>query len=316
MLEEKDSSEETVQDQGVSEESVSGQEAEKPVTTEAGGEAKGDKPEVTEYQPNLKYKVYDKEKDFPEWAKALVTSKEMEENFRTLWSKSDAFDTIKEKHESLRNEHEALRGTHENVMTKLQEMQYFIDNDLGTFFKKANISEEAILNYVKQRIQYNDLSPELRKAYDDRSQYLNQQWQVSQQARQLAERNNQLMANQHEIEYEQVLSMPEVVRFKQAFETRMGEGSFRKFADQYGHMQYLQTKKNIKPVEAVKYVIDTYKPLLALDAESSAGVVTTPKPQAHIPTVGKGSSVTAPVKKRPRTVEEIRKIYRDMVSNG
>ena len=53
--------------------------------------------EPAPYTPSLKYKVYDQEKEFPEWTKSYIKDPETESRFKDLFDRSDGLPFIKER---------------------------------------------------------------------------------------------------------------------------------------------------------------------------------------------------------------------------
>ena len=271
------------------------------------------------YQPSFKYKAYDKEFDMPEWTKNFIKDKETEEQFQKLFSKSEALEPLKKKHDDLRLEREAERKQWAEAYRPISEAQYYLSQkDYKNFFKSIQLPDDEVIGYVKNIIAYHDMTPEQRQIYDRNSQQTAQSYQAQSRLAELQEQNAQLVRNQHEFEYSRVLAMPEVQKFREAFDARLGEGAFRRHADQYGDSFYWRSggTKNTTPLDAVSHVMNQYKGLFEASGQTSesAQANTRPeRPSGVIPNVGRGKSASSPMKKRFRSVEDLRNHYKNLM---
>jgi len=275
------------------------------------------------YKPDFNYKSYDQNKEIPEWARSIVKDKESETQVRELFSKADAFPVVKEKLETTRQERDEFKDGLDKVVGSVNELEFFLQNDLQTFFERVNISDEKLISFVKQKIALQDMSPDQVANYNKSRQTLVDNYQVNQQASSLATQNQQLVKNQFEFAYQQALSLPEVANFRQVFDERMGEGAFRRHADQFGTLKFHETNVNISPVEAIRHVMNTYQGLLG-NGQQQSNQTGEPdlasvrrerersKPGGHIPNVGRGQTVS-PTKARARTIDQLRKNVNEML---
>jgi len=275
-------------------------------------------PEVV-YSPNYEYKVYDKAEQMPDWARPYVTSKEAEENLRTLFSKSGAFDPLKEKHEGLRAKYEEENSKVSKIYETLDQLQYFIDNDdLDSFFEKVKIPEDKLIQHIKRRLQLDEMPKDQRQLYDQNRDYVKRTWEQERDLANYQAQNQALLRNQHEFEYSKTLSLPEVSSFQQKFDEKLGAGAFRKHADSYGDIMYHQTSRNIAPLEAVRYVMDQYKGLFTEPVSQQETVSQVPamkRPGGHIPNIGKGASQASPTTKRFNSIEDLREHIKSQAVN-
>jgi hypothetical protein len=71
--------------------------------------ATGEPSQAPSYQPKLKYKVLDQEKDFPDWAKPIVKSPEVEKTIRDMLERAEGLDHVKQRREVLEGENRQLK---------------------------------------------------------------------------------------------------------------------------------------------------------------------------------------------------------------
>lgn len=278
---------------------------------------------VPEYAPNYSYKVYDEELEMPDWAKALVKDKDLEENFRSIFSKSGGFDPLKKKYEGAKTERDDLSQRFNKTVDRIGELQHYLDNDLHTFFKEANVPQDKIIAYVKTLIREGEMLPEEKTRLEQNREYVAKTWKSNHNETLLKEQNDRLMRNQHEIDYSNTLTDPEVASFKSSYEEKLGKGSFRKKADEYGDYMYTKTGRNISPREACQYVIENYRPFFdggsnAAPAPVKSGIVEarkerdSHKPTGTIPNVGRGAASVSPTKARFTSLDQLKKHVKEM----
>ena len=308
----------SVEEQGAdatAEETTAGAEAveTEKVETEA-AEAEGGESEATEpqYEPNWSYKVYDEEKEFPDWAKEVVKSKEHEEALRTYLSKADAFDPLKEKYEDRGGKLTESTTKYDNMINKLTEYDHYIKKGaLAPVFKDWQISDQQVIDYVANLLKAQD-DPGQKAAWEAQQTNVVNDWQNNQYQSQLLQQNQELARQNHEANYARVLGQPAVAEFATKLESVLGQGQMRSLADQYGQAYYQQNGRDTTPEDAVRHVMETYKGILnnapGNELASAQAELEQGKPEGTIPRVGKAGGATSPVKKRVKSLDDLRKL--------
>jgi hypothetical protein len=294
-----------------------------PAEAEAATEAEATTEAVAdEYTPDLSYKVYDEVKEFPDWVKDLVKTKELEETVRGVLSKADALDTIKLKHEERGTKLGEVQGNYDNIVGKLNELQHYIDGGpalYGELFKQIGLDNQQVVDYVAQLLKENDLDPQEKARLQSHRQIQVDQFQQTKQQQALLDENRRLQADAHEAAYQRVLSLPEVAKVQAYVDQHTGAGAFRKAADNYGQAFFQQHGKDTTPEQAVSQIMEQYKPFLNNIAATTASDLAAAKrdlddgrPTGVIPNVGKANAGTSPVRKKVKSLEDIRKLAANM----
>jgi len=301
----------------VTEEQTDNVEAAEAVPAEAdaatdGGDVESE-PAEPEYTPNFGYKVYDEEKEFPDWAKELVKSKDLEDNFRTYLQKGDAFDPLKEKYEKRGAELTESNAKYDNMIGKLTEYDHYIKKGaLGPVFKDWQISDQAVIDYVANLLKAQD-DPAAKNAWQAQQDNVVNDWQNNQTQSQLLQQNQELQRQYHEANYAQVLAQPTVAEFDQKLTAALANGeTLRSLADREGQAYYQQHGRDTTPAEAVRMVMDRYKNVVhnppANELSQAQAELADGKPTGTIPRVGKGGGAASPVKKAVKSLDDLRKL--------
>jgi hypothetical protein len=220
------------------------------------GEKAESKP--TDYQPNYKFKVYDEEKEFDEWVRPYVT-KDTEDKVRDLYTKAYGLDGVKSKLEKTREELANNEVRYGQLNTGLLEVQKMIESgDLENFFKVINVKDDAIYEYVRNRLAYEQADPEARQRHDQEAEMRRQNM--------LLQRQNELLNQQvvggtydyHARELEQTVSQPQVAEFAKRFDEKFGNGSFIDEVTQVGLYNYRKNGVDLTVPQAVDTVLKKY----------------------------------------------------------
>ena len=107
------------------------------------------------YEPNFSYEVKGESKEFPEFLRAAITSKENEDELRDMFTKLDGFDGIKESRAKIEEEFNTYKtGTeahfNEKIMPTLQKIGEFdhavATGNLVSAMEMANMKPEAVID--------------------------------------------------------------------------------------------------------------------------------------------------------------------------
>lgn len=260
---------------------------------------------VAEYQANYKFRAFDEEKEFDEWARPLVKSKELEEKFRDLFSAKYGVERYKEDLHKFKEENTSLNGGLDSLRECVR------TGDFDTFFKQTNIPLEKVWNWVKEKLAYQELSPEDRKRYDEHWGLKRQNSELTKNQQMLESQFEQAQIYKKEMELQFVTSSPEVSQIQQEVDTRAGQpGKFRELVIQKGLATEQLTGRECTAQQAVQAVIQDMKYLgyggsHATQVAGQPGRVVSPQNKPTIPNIkGQGSS---PVKAKPKTIAELRR---------
>ena len=270
-------------------------------------------PEV--YEPDYTYKAMGEEYEFDDKLKSIITSKEDEENWRSIMSKAKGLEHYEAKHKRLEDSHAQLQAEHENKMGDAYELAQVVSNfnqkvgsnDLGLQFKAlqdAGLSEDKILNIAQHVLNIRKLDPQQRTAYENQyvqqdqlnkfeSAYQSQQTQIAELKKQQAESTlNSFLSDKQD--------------FIQEFEGRdeLAKGTFATRFIQFG----LDLEKaEGKPLE-LGHAFDKFKKLYQLNGSKQpelTNVVEKKPPPPSIPNIqGSGHS---PINRQINSLDDFEK---------
>lgn len=262
------------------------------------------------YTPNFRVKALDKELEIDDLFKPVIKDQNTEKKVKELYEKSLAMDHFKTKFSSLEEE---VKQKYRPLESALQEAaSAYKSKDFDAFFSMLKIPEKDILNWVAEKIKYEDLPEDQKRAYDESRQ-------ARAQASQL-ERQNQLLVSQFQaqavqarsFELDQVLAKNEVKDAADIWDSVYGPGSFKQEVIKHGKVEFSLNNIDLLPQQAVDATIARMKPVLdrLRSAPQSQSVDATQSKPRVIPNLqGKGSSPAKPVIK---SLDDIKKLAASM----
>lgn len=276
------------------------------------GTGTGEQPAPAAYTPNFKFKSYDKEAEFDEFLRPVVKDKDTEEKLRDLYTKAFGLEPMKQKYNKLQEEHVPLKQRFENLYGNVNRLGKFLEGgDFDNFFQGLNVPEEKVFQWALRRAQMHEMSPEQRQAYEELTARRRNETLLSEQFRSTQAQLEELKSQQRFFELDQTLSRPEISQIAQAFESKLGPGSFKNEVIARARQAFKDSGKDLSPMEAVNMVIEHYKPFLAAQASANVGAVTKSQSQAPVIPNVTGRS-TSPAAKQVKSLDDIRKLAKDL----
>lgn len=262
----------------------------------------------TAYQPNYQYKVYDDVKEFPDWAKKLVSDEETEKALRDMFTKADGLDPVKERYGRTRDELEQVRSEHARYQQFLQQAHHYANSDLGTFLEMHQIPKERVLAHARQLLEFEE-NPQLKQAYDERRQQIVSQFEAENRVRELEQAYQSERTERFNSEMRMALSQPHIADFEQKFDQIKGAGAFREQIRRVGSSYYSANKRTLPPFESVNQVYDFFKDMVPQSSTQQQAPGQRERPHT-IPNMGPGRG-HSPAKARPRNLEEMKKQFKE-----
>jgi len=270
------------------------------------------------YEPDLTYKVSGEDKEFDPWVKDLIKDKETEDHFRKLYADAAGLSVVKEKYEAQANEfkttQEELQNWHQTRDVLAEQVRR---GDFRAFFKELNIPQERVYEWVLQEAKLKELPEEERRVYNERMELARERDELARQNQGLSSEMQQNMVRQREFEIDQALQKPEVSQFMQSYDAKVGRvGAFRDRVWQHGLGVYYATGKDMEPNEVIQDLLQISQvgqPQAAPPQEAGQPVenrVVAIKPKPVIPNIGDAG--TSPVRKSPKSLDDLRKIAESM----
>jgi hypothetical protein len=265
-----------------------------------------DSPPEPAYTPDFSYKVYDEQKEFPEFIRPLVTDKEMEEQVRSILCKADGLDGLKPKHEKKVKDYEELLARNQELQNNIEQMKYFAENDLDTYLQFGNVSEDKLLAHVQNKLRLAELPPEERQEYERGRKAQQELYDVKNRLSQYESQNQNLMMQQHDIQLDQALNMPEVAQYREYFDSQAGPGAFKEEITKHGAAVYYQTGQSITPMEATRATFERFQKLMPMQQTTMNAPQPAQQQTQTIPNVGSGRGV-APTKPSFKSIADLKK---------
>lgn len=271
------------------------------------------------YAPNFKFKVYDEEKEFDEFVRPVITNKEAEEKLRDLYTRAHGLDGLKTKHEKLRAEFETLqpiKTKYGNLAESLGALSYYVGkDDFDSFFQTLRIPENKIYQWVQRKIQEQEMSPEQKADLQARREEQQRLYVLEKQNQEAMARLESFESQQNRLQLESVLAKPEISTVAQAFDTKVGrQGAFMEEVIKRGVTLYHMTGQDLPPEQVVQDLMQTIgKVIEPMAASPQATQMTSNMGQAKPPVIPNiQAKSVSPVKKAPRSIEDIRKLASTM----
>lgn len=297
----------------------------KEASTDTTTEDKVSEPE--KYMPSFKYNVKGKEFEIPDWAKGYIDSPEKEKEVKEIFEKASGIEHIKQKHQELFGQKEELSNNYKALQTGVQELRGIYQEATGTgnllllddFFGKLNIPFPVLLNYIQQKVQFQEMPEEQQRMFHG-------SLEAQRRARELEAQNQGLMQSQSEaasqaraMQLQGVLARPEVAQVVSQYESMPGRkpGDFWNLVKKEGEYAWFSSngQVDLTPEEAVQRVmgslaIQTQQPTESTATQYTKKVVAAHRETANIPNIQSKPSVS-PIKKKVRTEEDLKKYYNE-----
>lgn len=289
---------------------VSSSEVESPAV-ESAPESSATAAEAPAWTPNYKVKAYDSEYEIPENFRSYI-NQENEKNFKEVFERSFAFDTIKQKYKDAHTKYQDVNGKYDTVSKNLDRLSKYVENgDFDSFFSSIKIPEQAIQSWIYNKLQLQDLPQEQRQLYTKNSEYqrellsMQEQYEEMQAKVQQFESYQQQQALQQRVsELDSVVNSPDYSQLAQSYDARVGQpGAFKNEVILRAAAVANATGKDLSPAEAVQ----EFAKLVAWNNQNGAPAATSKTAgRPTIPSVsGKASSPVAP---QVKSIEDLKKL--------
>lgn len=268
------------------------------------------------FKPNFKLKIMDQEKEIPEAFRSLIKDEKTEKEVREIFEKSYGIEFMKPKYETLKTSHAELQTTHNAVLQQISDLRDdYARGDLDSFFDKLKIPTNVVLQYALKKVQYQEL-PEDQKSAIDRQRQLELENRELMRKSQMTEQQFQTQVVQaRAFALDTELARPDVKSMAEQYEARTGQpGSFRAAVISLGQLKWQQSqgKVDLSPGQAIEELVKMAglapaAPASATTTPAPAAAAATPPQTTTIPNVG-GSKATSPVGKKPKSIEDLKKL--------
>lgn len=274
--------------------------------------------EVPAYEADYSFNVRGEKKEFDDWAKPLVVDKETEEHYRGIMAKVHGIEAVQESRDKYKNQYEEIQPEFTRITSDLGKLAHYRDTgNMKAFQETLGLKDEAILQRAQEILNYNEMDPAQRQAFDQQQNMGVQQYDLAQQNQNLQNAYHQQQVEFKNNEINLTLMNPQVNELAQSFDQRMGrEGAFKEEIWNRGRYHAMVNKVEITTQQAVDEVLQMVG---AGDLNAPQAPTQTPAPQgfaqpaAAPPTIpkvsGSGQSPARPVVK---SIADLRARRQDM----
>lgn len=273
------------------------------------------------YVPNYKIKSYDSEYEIPETFRGLMT-KENEKAFREVFEKAYGLDNMKPKYQKAQESLKATSAELTNLKKSIDYLGQFIDSrDFDNFFSRIGVRESDVMDWVRQKLELRQMSPEQQRVYQERVALNQQNFAARAEMDRLrAESETKIQAYQEEMDKIRMsqldgeLSKPDVAAIANAYDAKNGAGAFRSEVIERAAYAYQTKGIDMSAQQAVENMMKFF----TLNAGSVPQVpvqtpVAQPSNKPTIPNVsGKSSS---PVSKSVKSLDDLKKLRKEAIGS-
>lgn len=283
-----------------------------------------EKPAVEEppYTPNFKFKASDKEYEFDPLVQKFVKTPDVEKHLRELYEKSYGLDTVKGRFQDLKTRYEEASTTNQQLLGGLQDLrESYQSGDFDSFFKKLNIPQEKVLQWVLDKAHYNQLPPEQKAILDSRKSAEERARMLEKQNETLQTTHMEQLTQAREYALSVGLERPDVKQFAEAYEAARGPGKFKELVISQGQLAYYTKGVDISPEEAIKAAMDLVG-VQQMQQQQAAKPVPQyippvrdePKTVKTLPKV-EGKSSASPVSRKFKSLAELKQYSKELAGS-
>ncbi|MBL7716586.1 MAG: hypothetical protein JNL01_14070 [Bdellovibrionales bacterium] len=290
------------------------------------------------FTPNFKFKVMDQEHEIPEKFRELMKDATTEKEVREIFEKAYGLDHQKPKYEQLKTKHTEVERNFNDVLGAVQDLRSVYQQAVSTgnllllddFFDRLKIPDQVILQYALAKVQYGELDPEARKAYDQQVFAQKRLLDLEKQNQGYSQQAMSAATHAKGALLDSCLARPDIQAIAQAFESTPGRkpGDFRKSVCEHGEYVWFKTngQMDLSPEEAIQQVMQRFGVIVPPPGGQQAIPNTAANPTTTAPQQGNPAATTAaprpaapvipnvasraasPMKPRPKSIAELRKL--------
>lgn len=277
------------------------------------------------YTPNFKFKygfeengiVSQKEAEIDPMFRALIKDAESEKKIKEIFEKAYGIDVVKNHLSREKQNRTQIESKYTGIDKSLKQLSRFVQSDdFDSFFQATNIPAEKIFKWVQKKLNEEALPQEQRVELERQKEIQRKAYLLEQQNEGYLQAYQETMDMQRQTQLQTALSRPDVVQVSQIYDEKVGEpGAFQQMVIDRGLHVWRTQGRDISADEALQWVMSRVGQFVG----GPAAVGQQTMPQVHpagqnqaarkppvIPAVSGGA--TSPVRKAPRSLEELKKI--------
>lgn len=273
-------------------------------------------PAAPVFTPNFKFKAFDKEYEIEEGLRPLITDSDKEKAIRKLHEKAYALDPMKENLNKVRTEFDGYKQSIEPKIKNFDFLNKIVQNkDWDTFFTKVGVPEQEIFDWVSKRIDLMQAGPQQQAEYQRQMAIREQSYMQESQLAQYQNMYQQQAVQTRTMQLDSLLNRPDVSKYASSWDEKTGSvGAFRQLVIDEAANNFHQTGRDMSTEEAINHVINRFGKVISVNTapeiQAQPGSPQAPKQVPIIPAIGgKG---TSPVKKVPRSLDDLKAMAKDL----
>lgn len=265
--------------------------------------------EDKKYSPNYKFKVNHEEREFDDFIKSSIKDQDAEKKLRDIYEKAYGLDEIKPKYEERTKKLQQLEPQFNHIVSRLQDVSQKVKSgNLDSLVEEFGVSEEALFKYVASKIREKELPPEQQEQLRRSRELERVTAEKTDEIKNYQQAVYQQSVEMRGIQLDIALNKPTIGTYIDAFDSRQGDGAFRREVIKHAKLHYSETGVDLLPEQAIQQVLKFYGPFLEKsEADTSQEVPTRRVVQAEtkptLPNVR--ASSTAPVKKKITSMKDL-----------
>lgn len=275
----------------------------------------------TDYTPNFAFSVRNESKEFDDFIKPFIDSKEKEDQIRELYTRAHGLDSVKSRYEEsqqkiadLELERQRIAEERELATNALEGMKKLAKDDFKSLAHMLGVDDTTILGYAQHRLDYAEKPEHERRQIDLELEQRVGGYQRNVDIARLQRENQKLLAENHRRDMESAMSLPEISAFEKVFDSRLGKvGAFREHVQKHGSDEFRRSQKYIPPLVAAQTVYQQFKPLFAdaLETVSQKTEVTKGAGKKAPRNLGAGRNASE-VGKKIKSLADLRKLSNEI----
>jgi hypothetical protein len=269
----------------------------------------------------------DQEHEFDPALKDVIKDADTEKKFRELYEKAHGLEYVKPRFQALQQKYQEMDGAHKQLTQGIGELrELYGRGDFDNFFKKLQIPEQKILQWVLDKAQYSELPVEQRQMLDARKSAEQRAYELEKKHQEMESQFQEQVTTAKGALLQVALAKPDVQAFSESYDQRVGQpGAFRQQVAKHGEWAWFASngQVDLTPEQAIAEVMKyaggmpTSQPgAQATPQVVPAAQVVAQKTQARggpsvLPHVA-GKTASPPAKSKPKSIEDLKALYKQM----
>lgn len=281
-----------------------------PESTEATSVDSTQTQEVQGYTPNLKFKVLGEEKNFDDFLAPVIKDADTEKKIRELYERSYGLDAVKADREELKAKLSEVDPQYRELVSQLGKASKALESgDFEALGETLGLDEQTVLKWAHSLLLKHEMPEEQKTLYARNREYQKELEKLRAERDQLTQSQSQQLVQQRAAELDSAMSKPDVAAVvRQYNESVNNPQAFRDAVIGYGQAMSNQGY-DIPAEEAVGAIVQQLRAINPqFGVVAAKPNIAVPSSKATLPSF-KGSGAS-PIKQRPRSIDDIRKIAR------